>query len=347
MIRREHFGNMPDGREISLFILENEKIRADVTDLGAVLVRLFTPDRAGKMADIVLGFDSGEEYLDNSHCLGATVLPSANRTANASLVIAGVEYHLPVNEGNNNLHSDKTSFITLWQTEEQSDDSVTFVHRRAHLEDGLPGNRCFKVTYTLELDGLRIDFDAESDQLTYINPVNHSYFNLAGADSGSVLGQTLRIHASAITPLGAGQIPTGEILPVDGTPFDFRTAKTIGSEIGNDDPQLVLAGGYDHNFVIDGYSGDGALLPVAEACDPESGRTMEVLSTQPGVQLYTANFTDVANGKTGVHYVPRGAFCLETQFFPDNIHHENFVQSVFGGENPLHAATLFRFPGVK
>ena len=334
---------MPDGREISLYTLENAKIRASVSDLGAVLVRLFVPGRDGRKEDIVLGFDSGEEYLDNPHCIGATVLPAANRTKDASVVIDGTEYHLPVNDGKNNLHSDQTSFTTMWDVDGQGDNYITFVHTRADMEDGLPGDRRFETTYTLLPDGIRIDYHVTSSRPTYINPTNHSYFNLAGNAGGSALGQTLRLYASAFTPLGEGKIPSGEIRPVRGTAFDFTSAKPIGQDIEDGDPQLILGGGYDHNFVIDGYKGNGKLLPAAWAQDPASGRTMTVYTTMPGVQLYTANYTDIENGKNGAHYRPRGAFCLETQFFPDNVHHDNFVHSVFGGNTELTSATFFRF----
>ena len=233
------------------------------------------------------------------------------------MVIDGTEYHLPVNDGKNNLHSDQTSFITMWDVDDQGDNYITFVHTRADMEDGLPGDRRFETTYTLLPDGIRIDYHVTSSRPTYINPTNHSYFNLAGNAGGSALGQTLRLYASAFTPLGEGKIPSGEIRPVRGTAFDFTSAKPI--------------------------KGNGKLLPAAWAQDPASGRTMTVYTTMPGVQLYTANYTDIENGKNGAHYRPRGAFCLETQFFPDNLHHDNFVHSVFGGDTELTSATFFRF----
>lgn len=342
-MKKEHFGNMPDGREISLYTLENDKIKVSLSDLGALLVRLFVPGRDGSEADVVLGYDSGEEYLDNPNCFGAIVVPVANRTKNASVVIDGTEYHMTVNEGNNNLHSDKQSFVTMWDVADRGEDYITFAQERADMSDGLPGDRCFEVKYSLQSDGVRIDYHVTSSRPTYINPTNHSYFNLAGTDSGSILDQTLRMYSSAYTPLGEGQIPTGEIAPVQGTPFDFLTAKTFGLEMESKEPQMVLAGGYDHNFVIDGYTGDGSMLPVACVEDPASGRILKVTSDLPGVQLYTANFTDTANGKNGVHYRPRCAFCLETQFFPDNVHHDNFAQAIFGGDTELNTTTVFSF----
>ncbi len=342
-MRKENFGTMPDGKEISLYTLENDRITLSVSDLGALLVRLYVPDRNGEKADIVLGYDSGEDYLGNPNCFGATVLPVANRTKNASVVIGGTEYHMMVNEGNNNLHSDKKSFVTMWDVAAQGEDFITFVQERGDLADGLPGDRRFEVTYNLLPDGVRVDFHVTSTRPSYINPTNHSYFNLAGEGSGSILDQTLRMFSSAYTPLGEGQIPTGEILPVQGTAFDFLAPKTFGLDMESSDPQMVLAGGYDHNFAVDGYKGNGELLPVACAADPASGRVMNVASDMPGVQLYTANFTDDKNGKSGHHYAKRSGFCLETQFFPDNVHHDNFRKAIFGGDTELRSSTVFSF----
>lgn len=346
-MKKDHFGNMPDGREISLYTLENDKVTVCVSDLGALLVRLYVPDKNGSRADVVLGFDSGEEYLDNPNCLGAIVAPVANRTKDASVVIDGIEYHMTVNEGRNNLHSDKQSFVTMWDVAAQGEDFITFAQERADLSDGLPGDRRFEVTYRLLPDGVGVEYFVTSTRPTYLNPTNHSYFNLAGDASGSILDQTLRLYASAYTPLAEGQIPSGEILPVQGTAFDFLSAKAFGLEIDSSEPQMVLAGGYDHNFVIDGYTGDGTMLPAACAADPASGRVMNVSTDLPGVQLYTANFTDVQNGKKGAHYGKRSAFCLETQFFPDNVHHDNFRKAIFGGDTELRTTTIFTFSVVK
>ena len=342
-MRKEHFGNMPDGREISLYTLENECMTLSVSDLGALLVGLYVPDREGRKADIVLGYDSGEKYLDNPNCFGATVVPVANRTRNASVVIDGTEYHMTVNEGNNNLHSDKRSCVTMWDAASQGEDFITFVQERADLSDGLPGDRRFAVTYRLLPDGVRIDFHVTSSRPSYINPTNHSYFNLAGEGSGSVLEQTLQLSASAFTPLGEGHIPTGEIRSVRETALDFLTPKTFGRDIESGEDQMVLAGGYDHNFVIDGFAGDGSLLPAACAVDPASGRVMKVTTNMPGVQLYTANFTEEKNGKKGHYYGRHSGFALETQFFPDSVHHDNFRQAVFGGRTELRSSTVFRF----
>ena len=259
-MKKERFGYMPDGTEISLYL--------SVSDLGALLVRLCVPDKNGRKADIVLGFDSGEEYLDNPNCLGAIVVPVANRTRNASVVIDGTEYHMTVNEGSNNLHSDKKSFVTMWDVAAQGEDFITFAQERADMSDGLPGDRRFEVTYTLLADGVRVAYHVTSTRPTYINPTNHSYFNLAGEASGSILDQTLRMYAAEYTPLAEEQIPSGQIVPVKGTAFDFLTPKTFGLEMESTEPQMVLAGGYDHNFVIEGYTGDGSMLTAACASDP-------------------------------------------------------------------------------
>ena len=346
-MKKERFGYMPDGTEISLYTLENDRISLSVSDLGALLVRLYVPDKNGSKADVVLGFDSGEEYLDNPNCLGAIVVPVANRTRNASVVIDGTEYHMTVNEGSNNLHSDKKSFVTMWDIAAQGEDFITFAQERADMSDGLPGDRRFEVTYTLLADGVRVAYHVTSTRPTYINPTNHSYFNLAGEASGSILDQTLRMYAAEYTPLAEGQIPSGQIIPVKGTAFDFLTPKTFGLEMESTEPQMVLAGGYDHNFVIEGYTGDGSMLTAACASDPASGRVMTVMTDMPGVQLYTANFTDVKNGKNGVHYGKRSGFCLETQFFPDNVHHDNFRKAIFGGDTDLRTATEFRFSAAE
>lgn len=215
------------------------------------------------------------------------------------------------------------------------------------MSDGLPGDRRFEVTYTLLADGVRVAYHVTSTRPTYINPTNHSYFNLAGEASGSILDQTLRMYAAEYTPLAEGQIPSGQIIPVKGTAFDFLTPKTFGLEMESTEPQMVLAGGYDHNFVIEGYTGDGSMLTAACASDPASGRVMTVMTDMPGVQLYTANFTDVKNGKNGVHYGKRSGFCLETQFFPDNVHHDNFRKAIFGGDTDLRTATEFRFSAAE
>ena len=343
---KEYFGRLADGREVSLYKISTSRLYAEVTDLGAVLVRLETPDRNGDMKDIVLGYEDVEHYLENPSCFGAVVGPSANRIAGASFVIDGEEFHLPANERGNNLHSDKMFYKRLFDAEIR-ENSVTFKISLPDGDAGFPGNRDFSVTYTLTNEDLRIDYKAVSDKKTVINLTNHSYFNLAGEDSGAVGDQILKLYSSFSTKIDACLIPTGEIVPVEGTPLDFRTAKPIGRDIESDNEQMKFAGGYDHNFVIDGYTGDGSLLEAAEVYDPGSGRVMEVLTTVPGIQFYTANKMVAEGGKKGRTYGPKSAYALETQFFPDNVHHDNFPKAIFGPGRDYVQTTVYRFPACR
>ena len=345
-VTKEHFGNLADGREVYLYTIRTERLCAAVTDLGAVLVRLETPDRNGAVKDIVLGFDDMEHYLDNPSCFGATVGPNANRIAGAGFVIDGEEYHLPVNDGENNLHSDKMFYKRLFGAE-TGDNSVSFTLGLPDGDAGFPGNRIFTIKYTLTEEELRIDYYASSDRKTVINLTNHSYFNLAGEDAGSIADQILTLNCSAFTKIVKGAIPTGEIVSVKGTALDFTAGKPLGKDVDSDEEQMQLVGGYDHNFVIDGYTGDGSLLKAGELYDPASGRVMEVLTTVPGVQVYTSNGMVVEGGKGGKTYGPRSACALETQFFPDNVHHDNFPGSIFGPGNEYETTTVYRFPACR
>lgn len=344
-VTREHFGETASGEEISLFTLTSERIRARVMDYGAVLVNLFVPDKNGEMADVVLGYDQVERYFANDWSLGSSVGPIANRTAGASFALDGEVFHMPANEGPNNLHSDKKFNRRMWSAEE-IENGVSFHLELPDGECGLPGDRFFTISYTLVGNDLRIDYHVTSDRKTVLNPTNHSYFNLAGENSGSCLGQVVQLFAGAFTPVGEGSIPTGEIRRVQGTPFDFTSPKPIGRDIDAEDEQLALTGGYDHNFVIDGYRGDGSLQLFARVSDPVSGRVMEGLTTLPGVQFYTSNGMEIAGGKGDRTYRSREAFCLETQYYPDTIHHGNFPQNVFGPEHPYDATTIYRFPEI-
>ncbi len=342
-VSRESFGFSADGREAFLYTIEAGGITAVVSDFGALLVRLLVPDREGRKADIVLGFDDLRSYEQKGGCFGATVAPLANRTADAVFTIDGRDYHLPVNEGPNNLHSDKMSYKRFYETE-TGDNSVTFRRLFPDGEAGFPGNRQFSVTYTVDADSIRIDYAVDTDAPTYLSPTNHSYFNLAGQDAGLVDSQVLCLRGSAYTPVREGSIPTGEIRSVEGTVFDFTSPKEIGRDLGLQDPALMKTGGaYDHNYVIDGWKGDGTLISFATACDPASGRKMEVLTDMPGVQFYAAGKMNVEGAKGGRTYSSRGGFCLETQFFPDTPHHDNFPSSLFGPDRPLRSTTIYRF----
>lgn len=345
-IQKEHFGQMPDGREVSLYKLTGRRISATVTDLGAVLVSLYVPDRAGNADDVVLGFDTVERYLENPYCYGAIIAPCGNRIDKASFTLDGTEYHIPLNNGTNCLHSGKKSYVTLWDAQ-MGDNDVTFSLLMKDLEEGFPGNRMLHVTYSLTADdGIMIHYYFTSDKRTIFSPTNHSYFNLAGQEAGSVLNHRVKLYCSNYTVVDEALVPTGEIASVKGTPLDFTQEKTFGEDIGADFAQLRYGGGYDHNFVIDGYQDDGSLRPAARVTEPESGRVMEVLTTMPSMQVYTANGMAVEQGKGGITYGDHGGFAMETQYYPDSIHHDNFPCCIFGPDRPLDSKTVYRFPNL-
>ncbi len=343
---KSSFGKTKDGREISLYTIDNGRIKVSVTDLGANVVKLCVPDKEGRVKDIVHGFDKGEDYEKNPCFFGACIGRSANRIANAKFSIDGKEYHLKVNDNENNLHSDadKGFHKVFWKVKMiDEENKVEFTYHSPDMENGFPGNMDVKVSYTLTKDdGLMIEYEAVSDQKTLFNPTNHSYFNLAGNDASSdaIYKTLLQIHASNYTPvIDSAAIPDGRIVSVKGTPFDFTSEKAIGEEIDQENEQLKFGGGYDHNFVVDGY--DGTLREVAKAS--YDGRIMVVLSDLPGIQFYAGNMISPLTGKNGVTYEKRTAFCLETQFFPDSINQDGFQKPVIEANKPYKTTTVYRF----
>ena len=345
-IEKRSFGKLSDGREAFLYIIDNGTIYASVTDFGAALVSVLAPDKNGVREDVVLGYDSVEGYESpRNRFFGASVAPVANRTDGAIVVINGTQYQMPVNENGNNLHSDYElgGHHRLWKTV-TGDSSVTFTTEFPDGQIGLPGNRKMSITYTVtDLNEIMIHYHAVSDRETIFSPTNHSYFNIAGHKSGTVLNQMLTLNCSAFTPVRAGSIPTGEIRPVKGTAFDFTASREIGKDIDAQEEQLQLTGGYDHNFVIDGYRADGAVLQFARVEDPVSGRIMEGFTTLPGVQFYAGNFVNEPEGKDSTVYGKRSALCLETQFFPDSNHHPEFPDYTFGPDREYDSTTKYRF----
>lgn len=344
-IKVSSFGKLKDGREAKLVTIANAGgMTIEVTDYGATLVSAVTPDKNGGYADVVLGYADVTDYANNGGYLGATIGRSGNRIANASFSINGVTYQMDKNENGNNLHSGAAGYDKLiWEM--QTDDAhnaVTFSHHSPDMEQGFPGNFDVSVTYTLTDDNeIRLSYRGRSDKDTIANLTNHSYFNLEGHDSGSILEHSLWIDADAITATDAESIPTGELRPVEGTPFDFRQEKPIGRDIGQDDEQLKMGGGYDHNFAL---NTDGTMKLVARAKAPASGRVMEVYTDCVGVQLYTGNFIeDTQIGKDGRAYHSRGGFCLETQFFPDAVNHPNFPSPVLRAGEPYETTTVYKF----
>jgi aldose 1-epimerase len=346
-VKKSAFGKMPEGRAIELFTLTNRRgMKVEVTNYGARTVSIVAPDRHGKMADVVLGFDHGTDYLGDNPFFGAIVGRYANRIAKGEFSLDGKTYHLPLNDGANTLHGGPHGFDKcLWTGRElsQNPPAVEMTYLSKDFEEGFPGNLHVKVVYTLEnSNALRIDYSATTDHDTVINLSNHSYFNLHGAGNGNILNTVLMINADKFTPIDQTLIPTGKLESVAGTPLDFRKPTAIGARIGEHYPQLEYAGGYDFNYVLN-RKGRGLEL-AARAVDPESGRVLEVETTQPGLQFYTGNFLDGSiHGKGGKAYLKRGAFCLETQHFPDSPNHPNFPSTELKPGQKFHQVTVFKF----
>lgn len=375
-VKKEYFGKDQTGTEYSLYTIDNGRMHFSVTDLGACLVRVMVPDAEGKKYDdVVLGYDSAEEYLSNPDFYGALVGPSANRVKEGLVCIDGVTLHMDLNDNTNNLHTDHADGLhkRKWQAEIfENENRVTFT---IGISDGtyhLPGNREFQVSYSLvdkkadaalakeEFGSVCIEYFGASDKNTLMNLTNHVYFNLNGhgvSPLPSITNHKLKLSASHFTPIDAHMIPTGELRPVQGTPFDFEKLRTIGEDIEADDEQLGIAGGYDHNYVIDGakgetFSGDGHLRPCAVLYEEGSGRHMYAETTLPGVQLYSGNFMQKQTGKSGRIYERRGGLCLETQYFPSAINVEAFEQCgypkpIFGPDRHYKETTVYTFGRIK
>ena len=345
-ISKKKFGVTKDGRQVTQYILKNDKgMEAAVIDFGAILVKLLVPNRKGEVRDIVLGYDRLEDYEENSCFFGATIGRNANRIGGAAFSIDGKAYRLAANENGNNLHTDfqKGFHKVLWETQvDEAANAVVFTYESPDGENGFPGNVKMSVTYTLlEDNGLRITYDGLSDQKTVLNVTNHTYFNLAGHDAGTILDETMMICADGFTEILPGAIPTGKVLPVEGTAMDFRTARRIGDRIDEDWEQLTLVGGYDHNWALRGEPGQEALAARVE--DAAAELTMEVYTDLPGVQFYAGNAITEQTGKGGAFYGKRQALCLETQYFPNSVNEPGFRQPIFEAGEPYHTVTTYRF----
>ena len=352
-IEKRTFGKTQDGKEAFLYVLKNTKgTEIGITNYGATVVSLKTADLNGKMDDIVLGFDSVEGYTSDAFLkanpyFGATVGRYANRIADAKFSLGGTEYKLAANNGDNNLHGGKKGFDKVfWEGKEvpvAGGSAVEFTYVSADGEEGFPGKLTAKVVYTLTDDNeLKIDYTATTDKETVVNLTHHSYFNLAGHASGDILKQKLKILADKFTPIDSESIPTGEIKSVENTPFDFRAAKEIGKDIEAADEQIKNGKGFDHNFVLNGASGTMRL--VAVATDDASGRVMEILTTEPGIQLYSGNFLDGSlKGKGGADYKLRSGFCLETQHYPDSPNRPEFPSTVLKPGDTYKTSTIYKF----
>lgn len=335
------FGKTKEGKTINLYTIENGGMKAKVTNFGAILVSLCLPNINGGCDDIVLGFDNGEDYYNNGSFFGATVGRSANRIANAKFEIDGKTYQLKVNDNANNLHSDyDIGYHKQYWDAEVFENAVKFSRKSPDMEMGFPGNLDISVTYTLtENHELKLHYEGISDKKTLINMTNHTYFNLYGHDHGDIKDTLLKINADRFTPVVAGAIPTGELASVKGTPMDFTEFKAIGKEIDTDWEQLNLVQGYDHNYVLNDYTGKMREIAVAKAC----GRTMSVYTDLPGVQFYAGNNISPIKGKNGAKYDVRYAFCLETQYFPNSVNQEGFESPIFDAGEKYDTETIYKF----
>lgn len=348
MVTDRIFGTLSAGERVKLYHLENkEGAYAEVSEFGAVLVRLAVRDKNGVLTDVVLGHENLDDYVNRASFFGATVGRNGNRIEGAAFSIYGKEYMLADNENGNNLHSGPGGYEKkLWETAEvdQEENSVTFTRISPDGENGFPGEFDISVKYELTDDNvLRITYHGVSDQPTVANMTNHSFFNLDGEGSGSVLDQYMKINAAYYTPVrDSASIPTGEYAPVDGTPMDFRTSRRIGERIDADFEQLKFTGGYDHNYVTDNYA-RGNVRPVARAFSEKSGIVMDVSSDCPCVQLYAGNFISGEPGKNGHVYEKRDGFCLETQVEPNAINEENFHSPVLEEGEFYHSVTTYSF----
>lgn len=354
MITMKRFGAAPDGREAHLFEISGENGTARVTDFGAALVGIDVPDGKGALDDVVLGFDSLAGYAgDNPACYGCTIGPSANRTDRAEVPIAGTVYRLPKNDGPdeaNNLHTDLAHGLhkRLWDFSlDEGSDTVTFTCGLADGELGLPGARTFTASYhAADTDAgafeLTVTYGAESDAETYVNMTNHTYFNLAGHASGSVLDQVATIDADAFLPVREDSVSEGSVAAVAGTPFDFRAPKALGADIGADDEQLRRAHGYDHCFLIGGYREGGSPRHALRAVDPAGGRVLDILITAPAAHLYTGNWLGDTGAKGGASYAPRDGFAFEPEFRPDNVHHGDWEHPVCAPGHPYSSTIVYR-----
>ena len=353
-IETSDYGKTSEGVSVYRYVLTNRKgAEAVVISYGATLVSLKVPDRDGKTADVVLGYDTLEGYEQGKSFFGATIGRYGNRIARGEFTLDGTVFHLPKNDGPNSLHGGTRGFNKrVWTAADRSRADAQVLelsYTSADGEEGYPGTMNVKVTYALaaETNELRIDYSATTDKDTVINLTNHSYFNLSGDASKEIVDQQLLLRAPQFTPVDATLIPTGELRAVRGTPFDFTKATGIGARINQNDEQLKFGKGYDHNWVLERTEKRGLRL-AAEVFDPTSGRVLEVLTTEPGIQFYSGNFLDgTAKGKDGQLYAHRTGLCLETQHFPDSPNHPNFPSTVLKPGETYRTSTVLRFSARK
>jgi aldose 1-epimerase len=347
-VKVQPYGKMPDGTPVDLYMLTNASgMHAGIITYGGTVVSLTAPDKSGKFADVVLGMDSLEGYQHQANFFGALIGRYGNRIAHGAFKLEGKTYTLPKNNGDNTLHGGPEGFDKrVWKAKEAATPngpSVELTYVSKDGEEGFPGTLTAHVVYTLtDANELKIEYTATTDKPTVVNLTNHSYFNLNGGGVGDNLQHQVTILADRFTPVDAGLIPTGELKPVKGTPFDFTKPTAIGARINQDDQQLKFGKGYDHNWVLN--KAHGIMGKAAEVYEPKSGRVLEVFTSEPGLQFYTGNFLDgTVKGKGGIAYPFRAAFCMETQHYPDSPNQPKFPSTELKPGQKYHTTTVYKF----
>lgn len=357
MVSSEALGRMPSGEQVRAFTITTPRARLRLMEYGAALLSLEVPDASGEMGDVLLGLSSLEDYFDNPACHGSAVGPIANRTDGAEMTVGSAACHLARNDGphqRNNLHTSLTSGLhkRLWHA--TPIDKRNAVSLTCHLNEGelgLPGNRIFTCEVSLvdlanEATRLTVSYSCKTDALTFVNMTNHSYFNLAGQNTGSAMDTVVELESDEFLPIREDSVSTGEILPVSGTPFDFRSPKPLGRDIDESDEQLRRASGYDHCFCIRGWKPDAQPRLALTALDPGSGRTLEIYVTTPGAHLYTGNWLNDAHAKGGSSYGSRAGFAFEPEFYPDCAHHLPWPQPLCTPSHPYTQTIVYQLGAI-
>lgn len=348
MIEKQLFGKLDSGEEVYSFTLTNENgMKAKIINYGAIVVSLEVPDKNGKLGDVILGYDNLEGYVNDNSYQGSIVGRYGNRIGKGKFVLDGNEYQLDLNDGENHLHGGSKGFFqTLWTAEpieSTTDPALKLTYKSPDGEMGYPGNVTVEVVYTITKNNeLKIEYSGVTDKTTILNPTHHSYFNLTGDPTKTILDHELMINADKTTEVGAGLIPTGKLSSVENTPMDFRTSKKIGARVDADDAQLKLGLGYDHNWVLNNYNKQ--VQKVVELYEQSTGRLMEVLTDQPGMQFYSGNFLNgTIKGKKGITYQHRTGLCLEAQLFPDSPNKPEFPSATLKPGETYKQTTIYKF----
>ena len=350
-MEKRSFGSTQDGRPVDLYVLANKAgFEVVITNYGGTLVSLKVPDRNGKIADVILGYDTVAGYENGKSYFGGTIGRYANRIAHAKFTLNGLAYVLAKNDGENHLHGGLIGFNKrIWNARDVSSEqgqSLELTYLSKDGEEGYPGDLSVKVVFTVLADrnALKIEYSVTTDKDTVVNLTNHAYFNLAGQGNGDILGHQLILNARKFTPVDTTLIPTGEMAEVHSTPFDFLKSVAIGARIEQSNEQLKFGKGYDHNWILDRSACSDSLADAAEAYEPQSGRMLTISTTEPGIQFYSGNFLDgTIQGKGGKVYQHRSAFCLETQHFPDSPNHRNFPSTILKPGQNYRSTTIYQF----